>query len=424
MEVDTVLEEVFFRGSKRVFLTGVGGCGKTTILIKLAKDWAAGKKTFEHFDCVVFVDLAEIAAKEGDETVTIQTLLKFCGVDSTQRFLQWSRNHKVLYMLDGWDERKANISEAATQYFMIGSRPEDIPENNRTWTVVNVQGLTSQGVLSFLRRTFQTWNRKEQLEAAKTVWLCCFRMGGVWKTISSLMATAVLEMDVDELPEPAAEMQKLTTKEKWLRDMMRLPLMLEIFCTCQGATLTEKYKELTDRVLERSVAKYGLSSNARSLLRKYAYKSFVGSFDIDAKISTCRDVVKSGFVANEMFVHFSFLHYFAAEYACLEDSETDVGEDLSLIRRYRTKGEVFFRFCCGIGGNVLSVLLKFVYEGEITIKHVGPFGWISEDRSNVLKEFLLDTMNVLDKNACSELMIACAEKGYYEVKKTKKWHIS
>jgi hypothetical protein len=176
---------------RRVVVQGAAGAGKTTLLRWIAHEWAKGALWKEQFDAVVFLKLRNVRKDDLMENVLLSGLgwneMMRCAV---REFLKWTNEHRVLWLLDGWDEilvvegsalwkiqKGEQLDEGQVEFMIAGSRPEAVKNilDVKKDSVLLVQGFTDAEIWRFVRRYFGEWNA---LEAATTLSLCMNRMYG------------------------------------------------------------------------------------------------------------------------------------------------------------------------------------------------------------------------------------------------------
>ena len=160
----------------RVALLGEAGVGKTTLLIKIAHDWAKGK-CLKHIDLLFFVSLRKFQqcthfAEITKSLVSDGLKLDFKKVDE----YILTNQRKVLLLLDGLDEYKGDITIADTNDALVEimrgdklkrapvlltTRPwraEQITSTeliNTKYTQIRVEGFRKHDVQDYMKKFFK-----------------------------------------------------------------------------------------------------------------------------------------------------------------------------------------------------------------------------------------------------------------------------
>ena len=160
----------------RVALLGEAGVGKTTLLIKIAHDWAKGK-CLKHIDLLFFVSLRKIPqcthfAEITKSLVSDGLKLDFKKVDE----YILTNQRKVLLLLDGLDEYKGDIKLPNTNDALVDimrgdklkrapvlltTRPwkaEQITNTeliNTKYTLIRVEGFRKHDVQDYMKKFFK-----------------------------------------------------------------------------------------------------------------------------------------------------------------------------------------------------------------------------------------------------------------------------
>ncbi len=208
----TQLESIWdVEGRQRVVVRGRAGVGKTTLLKGTAYNAMLDGLWKERFQAVVFISLRKVDGKHKKFSDIL--LREYFHDNEKQRrdvelFLDWTSDHKVLWLLDGWDEIEvesdgalgriafgrmaSNVPDEYVKYWMIGCRQEALPKIGQD-LILTVQGFTEFGVNEFVELYFKEFEKDEKKMAEK-------------RTVKKLLQQA------------------------WFKDVCQLPLMLNIVC--------------------------------------------------------------------------------------------------------------------------------------------------------------------------------------------------
>ena len=159
----------------RIAFLGEAGVGKTTLLAKVAYDWALGKR-LKKIDLVFFIRLREIG-QNTDFAEIIKTFISDEVHLQNAKLCEYMRSHqrKIIILLDGLDEYKGDITQAGTNDdllqiirgdkfkrapVVITTRPwkaeqiTSIESINKKYRRIRIEGFTEQGVQEYIRKFF------------------------------------------------------------------------------------------------------------------------------------------------------------------------------------------------------------------------------------------------------------------------------
>ena len=197
-----------------------------------------------------------------------------------------------------------------------------------------------------------------------------------------------------------------------------MPLFLEFICDWARKE-EKKLSELFVSVVEKTV-----EIKERSCLRRIAFETYKrDTLKISEKVSGLIEekeklnaVLNSSLIAENEFVHAPLQEYLAAEYVCFE-LEENFGKELVSLRKSKKRGsDMFFKLCCGIGGNVLLYVESWALKTRIGKQDLGALLWMSEDSTGKLKEFLEKNWKC-PGDATQELIAAVESDHHYEAAK-------
>ena len=159
----------------RIAFLGEAGVGKTTLLAKIAHDWAMGNR-LQDVDLLFYVRLREI-----ENCTYIAEILRTFLSDglnlSDTKLDEYMRTHqrKIMFLLDGLDEYKGNIKLASQSDdlvqimrgdkfkrapVIVTTRPwraeqiTSIDAINKKYRRIRVEGFTKQGVQEYIKKFF------------------------------------------------------------------------------------------------------------------------------------------------------------------------------------------------------------------------------------------------------------------------------
>ena len=323
-------KENFFRVSKhpnRIVLSSAPLSGKTVLLKSMCKAWADGS-CWKQTKCVVYVDLCKCDAKAVKSHEMLANLAFSSDLESVQSFISWYEENTTIWVLDHW---KQGVHEMPSMENVILATNADAKEFDQpstgimeklffwktseavVWTQRRMDRLMSFQADTFMRRYFGYWSMSEREEAAKTVRLCLHRKGGVWRSLSSMIGTAVLNVTLSAPPE-ASRVQRLLLKEKILGTVHLWPFFLRIICSSKSETLCGLLKEIVEA---------GSDEKDRTVLRLCAFNSLQRQ-----TLTTKANVPLCALIHCGAFVDSAIQTYLAAEYLCYAYKDEDVGRKL------------------------------------------------------------------------------------------------
>ena len=169
----------------RIAFLGEAGVGKTTLLAKIAHDWAMGNR-LQDVDLLFYVRLREI-----ENCTYIAKILRTFLSDglnlSDTKLDEYMRTHqrKIMFLLDGLDEYRGNIKLASQSDdlvqimrgdkfkrapVIVTTRPwraeqiTSIDTINKMYRRIRVEGFTKQGVQEYINKFF-----KDDMESANSL---------------------------------------------------------------------------------------------------------------------------------------------------------------------------------------------------------------------------------------------------------------
>ena len=181
------LFEIFENESEkaRIAFLGEAGVGKTTLLAKIAHDWAMGSRLHD-VDLLFYVHLREIENCAHFAEIPRTFLSDGLNLSNT-KLNEYLRTHqrKIVFLLDGLDEYKGDIKQATPNDDLIQimrgdkfkrapvivtTRPwraeqiTSVEQINKKYKRMRVEGFTKQGVQEYIKKFF-----KNDMESAKSL---------------------------------------------------------------------------------------------------------------------------------------------------------------------------------------------------------------------------------------------------------------
>ncbi len=343
-EID--LGDIFVDGLTRVVISGPSGSGKSTLLMRAARDWSHGVLWRGLFDCVVVLDLGQLADCVSLCDALASTLVLDSREDA-QKFCQWSKGKKVLWIIDGWNEQLSlekkksvfsqirmggPVDEARVEWVLFGVREES---EGRFANVkhVKLRGLTEKGVVEYVKRY--------PFENADS------------------------EMVVQHKLEDVS-----------CRELCRLPLMLRVLCmTAQESDREPVTKTFLCRAVSRNSVSLATASDGREKgrhlmreMRRLAFDWLPNRRDTitdkmldDGEYLDCvnnctllRCVSRITGGKRYVWLHNIIAEFLAAEFVCMDLPESAVSTTLVEMRNLPFISSQFFAFVCGVGGDAAS----------------------------------------------------------------------
>ncbi len=366
---------------KRYVIMGSSGAGKTTLLMRAAYDWSMGKRWNQFFDAIVFLRLSR--AKGTSSLVDAILACVFEGDKNWEHdvnaFLSWSRRHRVLWEMDGWDEVTVlpggalesimTMETEQVKYVIVGCRPH--------------AALKIADSVLFAMEPLREPEMQERF---------------VHHRLEADACSILLVVTALQKPENSV-----------LRELCKSPLMLTLVCSIStelGTEISSK-SDLFGRMITKALARVSIRlglpfddewKGQRKSLCKLAWESFkCGSRVVDAADWRKVDDSYSSHIAicgllsqpSREWVHMSIQEYLAAEYVCFDMQEDAVASALLGVR-----SDLFFSFVCGLGGGAFKCLNLWYPKsfgsksGRGNFFNVAPLLWVQE-ASDELQTFLV-----------------------------------
>jgi hypothetical protein len=271
-----------FQPLKRQLIQGVTGVGKTTLLKRIAYQWAKKVLWRDLFDVVVFLRLRDVPETKQE---TLEQLMSCCRTDlseeSIKLFCQWCRKNsgRVLWLLDEWDEvdvrdgllleRIRSNNESGVEFLLAASRNECTSGFSDIDRKLVVQGFSSNGVREFVQLFFDEWDpRKSALNVA----LCLKRNALVPRDIRKLIPGHVNSLD-RSIDQRADQLRRLLQSSPWLLEVCKNPSILAQVCSIVPKMSAAMRKSDIYRILiGTKLEKFVISQ--RRALGALAWKSF------------------------------------------------------------------------------------------------------------------------------------------------------
>ena len=181
------LFEIFENGNEktRIAFLGEAGVGKTTLLAKIAHDWAMGNRLSD-VDLLFYVRLHEIENCAHFAEIPRTFLSDGLNLSNT-KLDEYMRTHQrnIMFLLDGLDEYKGDIKLATPNDDLIQimrgdkfkrapvivtTRPwraeqiTSVERINKKYRRIRVEGFTEQGVQEYIKKFF-----KDDMESAESL---------------------------------------------------------------------------------------------------------------------------------------------------------------------------------------------------------------------------------------------------------------
>ena len=172
-------------GKTRIAFLGEAGVGKTTLLAKIAHDWATGKRLYD-VDLLFYVRLREIENCVHFAEIPRTFISDGLNLSNT-KLDEYMRTHQrnIMFLLDGLDEYKGDIKLATPNDDLIQimrgdkfkrapvivtTRPwraeqiTSVERINKKYRRIRVEGFTEQGVQEYIKKFF-----KDDMESAESL---------------------------------------------------------------------------------------------------------------------------------------------------------------------------------------------------------------------------------------------------------------
>ena len=344
---------------KLILFEGRTGCGKTTLMIKISRDWANGE--FLRGKLLIFVKLGRL---ETSSDVNLTNIIQCAcptfdqkDITSLCEMIRERDGLNAAFIFDGLDEYCTIKTSIVTDiikgetlpnaHVIVSSRPAASQKFRRYASKkVEVVGFLQHNVKEYIRNYFAATPDKadeliNHLERHANLMNMCY--------LPLHVAMLVFLFETDKcLPETETEIYNHFTRSILLRSIQRRT------GTCGRM---ESHKELMgkDKILFQNICKHAFKAAINSL-QTLDY-SDIKDIGIDADITggdestlglivVDRYFMKYGYDATYTFLHQTFKEYLAA----IHISELDDSDLKALISKHSTNNDllVVWRFLCGM----------------------------------------------------------------------------
>ncbi|XP_072013987.1 NLR family CARD domain-containing protein 4-like [Amphiura filiformis] len=400
-----------------VLVSGLAGTGKTTLISRLAYQWATSNEgtcqysstssqpqsanNLEHFDLVFALDIRKFQVNQDLFDAITKQLLPSVSGPVLRNYIS-SNADKCLFLFDGYDELGSNDT-ILNEYLLCGcqtivtTRPNKVDDFNRCY----------EGYIQVLLKGFSD------------------------KSIEKFVNAFVRVSDQDSKGEQDVHYQSILralNKNETINNLAHFPLMLAMMCVIwqQNKTLPDTVSSLYHKVIEyltrhwnareapkMSFAQFKSHISFDQLLIILGKTALEGLVDHDSKLIfqedefdsphivdqgcslglNSKDCTVSGFdrVTNVSFIHKTFQEFCAAVYLA-SLVETDQSSCKSYLSKMNPEDMDFvFKFSCGMNENATKFILSHLIgiscqlkqRLECTGERIGmPGNYISTANSN------------------------------------------
>ena len=158
LSYDKILETLS-KQKQRVTFVGEAGVGKTTLLLKIAYDWAMGR-CLQHIELLIFVQLREITSAHCLEDIMKVYSSRRINMNTkkVEEYVKDNQRH-VMLLLDGLDEYNLDISDDQSDAVMRIMKGDDFKETSvavstRPWRIEQMPEEQKRGFFSVFVRGF------------------------------------------------------------------------------------------------------------------------------------------------------------------------------------------------------------------------------------------------------------------------------
>ncbi|XP_071809290.1 NACHT, LRR and PYD domains-containing protein 3-like [Asterias amurensis] len=358
-------------GPKRIIVAGTAGLGKSTLLCKIAYDWATGDETLSKYKVVFLLTMHSL-----DETsklvdaIFVQLLDRDTDVNPSdlEAFIR-KEPQKVLVLLDGfnelmtsniYDENPGSILQLLNRkigrecYVLITTRPSHMKDLvhesliQEPYTRIDVLGFASQDIEKYVMRYFpKVHDKADQL-------LLRIKSQGVLYDMAKrpmfLLLMCLLWGEKNELPDTMASLYKTAMNNVFKRKSKK-------------AASTNLSADVLTKIGE--IALHGLlDPKIMASFQEEDFESNPGLLEeaMQAGVFTSKDTVTAADVQTSIeFIHGTIHEYCAALYiqslvANPEKFKQTLQEVKSLTKDNPMSFEYLFRFCCVNAECMIAVL--------------------------------------------------------------------
>ncbi|XP_033642710.1 NLR family CARD domain-containing protein 4-like [Asterias rubens] len=370
---------------KRIVISGSAGIGKTTLIDKIAYDWAMGNsETLNKFKLVFALKMGSLQQSSNLEDAIFEKLLAKDTVDESalKEFIDKNQD-KVLILLDGFDECKITTTDTSSfgsilkvinrklgpeYWVVITSRPPlDKLVNSslvmKPFTHVRVEGFSKTDINEYVNKFFPDDHDKaskliEQIELSDT--------------LSDLAESPMLLLLMCLL---------MGSKENTLPDTMT-----RLYNKALNYIFKRKTRDIKDAEISQILISIGKVALGSLFSRDQSFAFREGDFEktaldaaMNAGVLTSERVIDGLDTYQRVsFIHHTFLEYCAAMYwqslinteefdRILDQTEVESTKGATLGVPYYSRlfrYEYLFRFCCGDNEACTNQILKKIHQGR------------------------------------------------------------
>ena len=399
---------------KHVLVKGDPGCGKSTLVSKIAYDWAKNEDSnapFAQFQLVFAIDMKEVVRGRDLMDIIQEQLLPKVSKRGLERYIQ-SNAKSVLFLFDGYDEIPREFLDGSCREFMgvlssklfpdsfviLTTRPHKVAAINNLYRThyaqVEIYGLPIDSIFKFISEFFG-------VALGHIDWV------NRHKFVRKLSARDARVMEPPRKKLKVAEtvaslIAKLECSKHFIQ-VCRYPMTLSMLCYVWkekqdfSLILTRLYHEAVFHVAKNrarvnedgDIDIYDVEKRVDDLLMKLGKVAldgllenkllFTGNhFDPD----TLNEACEVGLVSKERkrsslnpVDHVVFLHKTYQEMSAGYYLGSLAESDVQMFSSYQAKvsdledAELILRFCCGANSKAATLILSGVLESSCALRH-------------------------------------------------------
>ncbi|XP_033645428.1 protein NLRC3-like isoform X2 [Asterias rubens] len=366
---------------KRIVISGSAGIGKTTLIDKIAYDWAMGKsETLKKFELVFALKMGSLQQSSNLEDAIFEKLISKDSVDKSalKEFID-KNQEKVLILLDGFDECKITSTDTSSYgtilkvinrklgpecWVVITSRPpidklvnSALVEN--PYTHVRIEGFSGTDIKEYVNKFFPGDHDKAS------------------KLIEQIKLSDTLS-DLAKSPMLLLLMCLLCDAENTLPDTMT-----RLYNKALKYIFKRKTRDIKDAEISNILISIGKVALGSLLSKDQSFAFSEGDFEktaldaaMNAGILTSERVIDGLETYQRVsFIHQTFLEYCAAMYwqsLFLKSRKAKFNEILKIVlstpltfpSHLLSRYEYLLRFCCGNNEACTNRILQKIPQGR------------------------------------------------------------
>ena len=381
------------RSGTMIFIEGRPGCGKTTLVSKITRDWAISQK-LGAMRLVLLVTLRTLDTPCPDLSNILKQGL-FQNLKVSRQLIEERNGKGVCFILDGLDEysppnekdsliyKLINRYDLTESIIIVASRPAATAKfRGKANLVVEILGFQNDQIFQYLEHyPFSQYSkagqlRKYLLSHPKVLHMC-------YLPIHTVMVAFLFE-HTGEVPRTETEVYKHFTHSTLLRSLSKDREVVDI----DVENLNEADKILFDQICALALQKTLLN---KQVLRRKEIKSHfqtVGDRDFTlGLINVDRVAGLLGIADMYSFLHLTFQEYLAAYR--ISSLSNSMQHNLIEAHGHKSRMQVVWKFYCGLINDSEQSKDKFKRILKLTVDDLHKFHCVYESQIHSFAQLLL-----------------------------------